>query len=211
MVTDNDLDQRRSESQHLKAERLRVAIIVDDIARDRSIDDITVVEISSAAELNKTQFYRLFDNKYEVCNWYLRRTILLGKARIGRNYTWRDGVIVTMGGCLLLPNLMASSFKVNGYYAMRKLAKRLHKADFEETIMTWKKKPVTELLRFEIDFYLHAEDHMNKEWFLSKDREPVEDFADKLVACVPRDLYTLLDKPVEPHAPQQMTLASLAR
>lgn len=203
-------DEKKVEGR-LNAEQLRVAIIVDDMVEKRSIDDLTVAEICDAANLSRTQFYRLFDSKYEIANWFLYKVVEPGKTQIGRTLTWEQGVEVTMQGCFLLKNLMRSSFLADGYQSMRETAKRTHKREFFTTIADYKKRELTDSIRFQIDFYFHAEDHMNKIWFLNEEREPAHEYAHRLAACVPGELFELLNDPVNPCASKEITLAMLAR
>ncbi len=182
---------------------------MDYLCEDTSIESITVSSICQNAKISRTVFYRLFEDKYEVANWFMSQAINPGISERGRTLTWSEGIIVTLSGCELLKNLMCGAWKSPGYHAMKETGIRKCRDNLTETVVSMKGVELTEELRLQIDFYAHSESYVVRNWIADRDHCSIEEIAHLLETCVPPTLHDLLAVPIDPQPMQKLTWATL--
>lgn len=207
-TTMNAVDSEKLARDH-RFERFAIITALDYLARDAPINQITVGAICEKAQISRTSFYRLFNDKYDAANWFMCCALEAGNMLTGRNYSWYDGNVVTLSGCLIMRDLMISAWSSPGYHAMRETGIRRRKQDISESVVNWKHVQLTDKLLFEIDSFAYLESYMVRTWIREKTLRPVEEMALYIESCVPRELYSLLNEPVDPKPGEILTTSSM--
>jgi AcrR family transcriptional regulator len=193
------------------AERLLMAAVLDGMTREKDLDNLTVIDICKAANISRTSFYRLFEDKYDAANWYMFQVLDVGNALTGRNYTWYEGNVVTFSGCLLLKNLMASAWKSQGYHAMKEVGIRKKYSDLTSTITDHLHLELTDELDFQCRTFAYLESYIVRTWIAKDEPEPVETMAAYIDHVVPPQLHELLNHPADPRPAERLTWGTLAQ
>lgn len=191
------------------ADRLQAIAVMDYLAQKTSLDDMTVSEICANAKISRTSFYRLFDDKYDAANWYMFRCLDLGNTLTGRNYTWYEGNLVTLSGCLLMKDLMGSAWKSQGYHAMKDTGIRRKYADLTDTIVNYRHIKMTDEIDFQCSSFAYLESYVVRTWIQLENPRPVEEMARYIEHLVPMSLHDLLDTPTDPKPAEKLTLGSI--
>lgn len=208
MVSATDLEKNDLARDHC-FERFGIIAALDYLARNAPIDQISVSTICEQAQISRTSFYRLFSDKYDAANWCMCCALEVGNKQTGRNYTWRDGNIVTLSGCLIMRDLMVGAWSSPGRHAMKETGIRHRRQDLIDSVVDWKYADLTDQLLFEIDSFAYLESYMVRTWIASKELRSVEEMAAYIEDCVPRHLHDLLSEPVDPKPGEALTTSSM--
>ena len=176
------------------ARRFNVVSAVDRLVTEGSYDELSVNDICRQAGISRSTFYRLFDDKYEVIKWQIGLVLLAGVGKIGREYTWYDGQRVTLSGIALFPafkRAVAKSVEVQ----RRRMAVKTYSQCLIDTLAQVKHQELTEDLRFQIEAYSKLACMTTRDEFMVGESVDIDNFARKLVSCVPTDLLELIDIP----------------
>lgn len=202
-----DVPDNATRKDHI-AERLHIAAVIDSLSREAKLDNITVSDICKCAKISRTSFYRLFQDKYDAANWYMFQVLDVGNALTGINYSWYEGNLVTLSGCLLMKYLMGSAWKSSGYHAMKETGIRKKNADLL-AILRRRQIEVTDEILFQCQVFAHSESFIVRNWIVEAEPRPVEDMAAYIAGVVPPKLFSLLDVPIEPKPAEKLTWGSL--
>lgn len=202
------MDDTGRKTMNNLSEKIHVLTVMDYLAKESTIDKMTVSSICSAAKIARSTFYRLFDDKYDAANWYMCRTLDLGNKFTGINYTWEDGNIVTLSGCLIMRNLLASAWHSPGYHAMKETGIRVRTQELLD-VLALRDIEVTDELLFQVESFAYLESKIVRTWISDSDPRPVEEIAAFIAPCVPRDLYELIKDPLDPKPGRRLALSDL--
>ena len=191
------------------AERLHIAAVIDYLARSKTYDSLTVSEICENSKISRTSFYRLFADKYDAANWYMFQVLDVGNSLTGRNYSWYEGNLITLSGCMLMKDLMGSAWKSQGYHAMKETGIRKKYQEMVTTITQYKNMELTDELRFQCDAFAYLESYVVRTWIRESEPRSVEEMAAYIDHLVPPMLHELLNKPIDPKPAEKLTLGSL--
>lgn len=158
---------------------------------DRTVEDLTVSCVCERAQVSRSQFYRLFESKYDVFNWWLRMTMRSSFAQIGTVLPWNRGLVELLRA-LDVNRRLCTAFLVDNpsdvcrdaltSYAERSLLRSLGRHVPEGDLPP--------RYRFEARMFAHVLTLAVREW-LGEDAPPYA-LADNLMAVVPPDLLELL-------------------
>lgn len=190
-------------------ERFAIIAALDILAGNLPIEKITVSAICEKAQISRTTFYRLFKDKYDAANWFAFYVLEVGNMHTGRFYNWYDGNVITLSACLIMRDLMISSWASPGYHAMIETGIRKRKQDLCETLIDWKHEKLTDRLLFEIDCFAYLESYIVRTWISEENQKSVETMASYIESCVPRELFRLLNDPIEPKPVAKLTTSSM--
>ncbi|WP_350453916.1 hypothetical protein [Slackia heliotrinireducens] len=189
-------------------ERIHVITVMDYLAKNCTIDQMTVSAICNAARISRSSFYNLFDDKYDAANWYMCRALDLGNRHTGIHYTWYEGNLVTLSGCLIMRNLLKSAWHSPGYHAMKETGIRVRIQELED-VFAQRNLEINDEMRYQIEAFAYLESKLVRTWVSSDDPMPVETIAAYIVPCVPRDLHNALKDPIDPKPCQKLALSDL--
>lgn len=175
------------------SKRLNIAIIADHMLEGRSLESLSVEELCRGAGISRSTFYRLYSDRYKVATWWQDVFFMAGIRQIGRAYTWRDGLLISISGQKLLPSLARACQGLDDYNANQRVGRRHYRECLVDTLVNHHGRELTDDLSFQIDFYTEMETHVIDGWVRDGLQTPVAVLAGRLVACVPSALREAID------------------
>lgn len=179
--------------------KMSVVNAMDGLMRETPIDRLSVSRICEQAEISRATFYRYFTDKFSVVQWLLKYVMAQGANEIGRTLSFYDGYYASE--VLILEryyDFFANAAKSNDYNSLDRFAPRLRKEVFERTITRHYRRDFTEHLRFLVYVTVEMETRMFPQWHYGDINCTIEEVCQWMAECVPRELFNLLNDPINP-------------
>ncbi|MBQ9000961.1 MAG: TetR/AcrR family transcriptional regulator [Eggerthellaceae bacterium] len=179
--------------------KMSVVDAMDELMREKPIDRLSVASICENAGISRATFYRYFTDKFSVVQWLLKYVMAQGANEIGRTLTFYDGYYTSE--VLILEryyDFFANSAKSNDYNSLDQFSPRLRKEVFERTITKHYKLEYTEHMRFMVNATVEMETSLFPMWHYGEIDCTIEEACQWMVECVPRELFNLLNEPINP-------------
>ena len=180
-------------SSHFR-NKILILKTLDELLVQKSFEKISVSEICECAHVSRSMFYVYFKNKAAVTQWYLRFAMDKGVNKVGINYSWFDGHLITTRtfadyrrACYSVLNSSHHSEDFGFFTEIRRAA--LHEA-FEK-----KGIALTPKLDFQMEAVIAGELVATNKWF---NQLSIKELTAYLVSIVPQDLYNALNNPINP-------------
>lgn len=190
-------------------ERLRIVSVMDCLCEQTPFNKLTVTDICQQAQISRTSFYRLFQDKCDAANWYVNTVSRIGHVQCGRTLSWHDASITTLSGLALMRNLLMSTKTYTGFDSSENTGTRLRIASLTETVRTWHHVEPDFELSFQIAFFARAEIPLVRDWYQNVNHVSVEEMARAVEGCVPQRLHDLLALPDDPTRTHPLTYGRL--
>lgn len=139
-----------------------------------------------------------FDDKYDVIQWHFNTVASSCLDEIGRTLTWRQGYLKHTSEVLRHGELYPTAFRVRGYQSLFSHVKRHRRETIRETITQYLHLELDSELEFQIFALSDVEVGCMGHWFKEGMPYDMHQLCQYLEDVVPRRLYDLLDKPVNP-------------
>lgn len=167
---------------------------MQELATKKSVEKITIKEITSNCGMTPTTFYNHFSDKYELLAWVYNISIEPFLGKLGTDVFWRDCVwqslfILTENRVFYKNALQNTVGQVSFRYATNDFAislilERIRRHfDFLE---------IPQDIRFYVVFYMRAISESINDWFLTGMEVPMDEFTDLLVQGMPVPLTPYL-------------------
>lgn len=178
--------------------KLEVVKALDGLMLATDIDRISVKAICDSAGISRATFYRYFDDKYAIVQWYLEFLDTKGVDRIGRTLSWYEGYFLTTA--LIHENLQffENAARSSDRNSLNRIAPHIRRDTLIKTITDCRHAELTEHLRFQVNAVAHIETVLFPAWHFGKYSCSLEDICHWMVECVPRELFELLNTPLTP-------------
>ena len=172
---------------------------MDELMRETPIDRLSVSKICERADISRATFYRYFTDKFGVVQWLYKYVMAQGANEIGRTLSFYDGYYTSEAMILeRYYDFFANAAKSTDYNSLDRYAPRLRKEVFERTITKYFKKEYTEHLRFLVSATVEIETNLLPQWHYGEIDCTIEEACQWTVECVPRELFNLLNDPINP-------------
>lgn len=199
------MDEAFDHSSANELRRLRVVSVMDYLSETTPFNKLSVTDICKAANISRTSFYRLFEDKFDAANWYVHTVSRIGHVECGRTLSWHDASIVTLSGLLMMKNLLMSTKVCDSYDSSENTGIRLRIQSLTETVERFHGIPLDGELAFQIKFFARSEVPLVQEWYAEADSLPIEEMAAHIESCVPRRLHDAIALPNDPSRGAQLT------
>ena len=73
-----------------EATRLRLARAMEELMRERALENVTVTELCARCGVTRQTFYRNFLDKYDLVNWYFGKLLERSFEHMGSGRTVRE-------------------------------------------------------------------------------------------------------------------------
>ena len=187
--------------------RFRFVMAADKACRNLPYDEVSVELICSLAGLSKSSFYRLFNSKSDVVDWWQKVSLESSFGQIGRTMNWRNGILASYDAWQMAPALNQAS-KTSG--GMSRSTSTTMKELLLETLVEVKRIQPDDQLLFQLDFLAGSTVmNANSRWSWETSGLPVETLTDLLVSCIPHDLFEALDTPENPQPAETLRLSEI--
>ncbi len=87
---EGEVRARQRQDRRLERKRLLIAEALNDLLKERPLDDITVVELCDEAGISRSTFYTYFEDIYEVGVWVWERKNREIFEGLGERYGYRE-------------------------------------------------------------------------------------------------------------------------
>ncbi|MBR1696429.1 MAG: TetR/AcrR family transcriptional regulator C-terminal domain-containing protein [Selenomonas sp.] len=164
------------------------------LAALKSVEKITIKEITQNCGMTSTTFYNHFSDKYELLAWIYNVSMEPFLGRLGTDVSWRECVwqsafILTENQPFYRNSLQNTAGQVSFRYATNDFAIDLI---LERIRRNFGLDEITAEIRFYVVFYMRAISEAINDWFLNGMKLSLDEFTDLLVQGMPVPLRPYL-------------------
>ena len=178
--------------------KLEVVHALDTLMTEESLDRISVKHICDAANISRATFYRYFEDKFDIVQWYLEFLSTKGVDRIGRSLSWYEGYFISTA--LVHDNIQffTNASKSTDRNSLVNIAPRFRRDTMARTLVDYRGVEMTEHLRYQVNAVAALETTMFPAWHTGHIDCSLEEACEWMVECIPHELFELLNTPLEP-------------
>lgn len=174
--------------------RMRLAKAIKDIMEIKSLDKITVKEIVDKANVSRQSFYRNFQDKYELVNWYFDILAMSSFKEMGKEKKLRSALISKFNYIKSERVFFTQAFKSTSYnsiiehdyeFILDFYTQKLH-----EVFMT----DIPSALLFQLEFYCRGSIHKTADWIFNGMKQSPEELANLLICSLPIELQNAFNE-----------------
>ena len=178
--------------------KMAVVDAMDELMHETPIDRLSVSKICDKAGISRATFYRYFTDKFSVVQWLLKYVMAQGANEIGRTLSFYDGYYTSEVLILERYDFFTNAAKSNDYNSIDRFSPRLRKEVFERTITKHFKREYDEHMRFLVYVTVEMETNLFPQWHYGDIDCTIEELCQWMTECVPRELFNLLNNPINP-------------
>ena len=171
--------------------RYKLANAMKECMRTAPVEKITVKEIVETCGLTRQTFYRNFQDKYDLINWYFDRILLESFQHMGEGKTAYEGLVYMFHYIEVEKLFFKAAFRTDDQNCLRDHDFQLILRFYENQIQEKTKQPIPENLHFQLEMYCQGSVYMTTQWVLGDMKKRPEEMARNLVAAMPAELETL--------------------
>ena len=181
------------ETKHDKM-KYRLADAMKNCMKKMPVEKITVKEIVTECRTTRQTFYRNFQDKYDLINWYFDRILLESFQHMGEGKTAYEGLVNKFHYIEEEKLFFKAAFRNDDQNCLRDHDFQLILRFYENQIQEKTKQPIPENLHFQLEMYCQGSVYMTTQWVLGDMKKRPEEMARNLVAAMPAELETLFKK-----------------
>lgn len=166
---------------------------IKELMEKQSLDKITVTDIVKRSGMTRQTFYRNFQDKYDLVNWYFEKLADKSFRQIGNSSTLREGLIKKFSFLLNDRVFFMQAFQSKDYNNVENYDYQCI-LEFYSSIIEKKIGLIPHDIMFLLKMYCHGSITMTVEWAIGGMKETPEEMADLLIAALPVKLEELLSK-----------------
>ncbi|QEN09926.1 TetR family transcriptional regulator [Oceanispirochaeta crateris] len=158
----------------------------------KSLEKLTVKEIVSLAGVTRQTFYRNFNDKYDLVNWYFDVLAKECFEQMGISLSMREGLIHKYDFIRKEAVFFSQAFKSSDYNSIKEHDYQFILSFYTNLIEKKTKRPLDEDIQFLLEMYCHGSIAMTVEWAINGMQKTSEMMADSLIEALPIKLSELL-------------------
>lgn len=186
-----------------------IAVAANNLARENEFDAITVDMICERAQVSRSSFYRLFQDKYDILKWCEMISFSRGISHMGLSLTCLEGVTVVLE-CFHLFNSLFLSTRHSSERIAREDAGKVEAARLlRTTIEEHRGIAIDEELDFQISWFVRGLLEQCVIWSKGQCPGTSDRIAAHITSCCPPRLRAILDKPPTPENPENFSLQNI--
>lgn len=166
---------------------------IKELMEKQSLDKITVTDIVKRSGMTRQTFYRNFQDKYDLVNWYFEKLADKSFRQIGNSSTLREGLIKKFSFLLNDRVFFMQAFQSKDYNNVENYDYQCI-LEFYSSIIEKKIDHIPHDIMFLLKMYCHGSITMTVEWAVGGMKETPEEMADLLIAALPVKLEELLSQ-----------------
>ena len=165
-----------------------------DAMKSASVEKITVTEIVETCGVTRQTFYRNFQDKYDLINWYFDKLLLESFAQMGDGLTVYEGLTRKFEFIQKERVFFAGAFRSDDHNSLREHDYELILDFYTQLIGRKTGRQPEENILFPLRLYCRGSIDMTVEWiFAPKERTP-EQMAALLVSALPMPVTELFQQ-----------------
>lgn len=187
---ENGTGKDRMEKQ--EKTRYKLAAAMKECMKTTPVDKITVKHIVEGAGVARQTFYRNFQDKYDLINWYFDKLVLASFAQIGVSHTIGESLTQKLRFIQEEKAFFTGAFRSDAQNSVKEHDFALILQFYQDLIARRTSRPLTEELQFLLEMYCQGSVYMTVKWILEGMKEPPEEVAQLLVEAIPPKLETVM-------------------
>lgn len=164
---------------------------IKDLMEHQQLDKITVTDIVKHSGMTRQTFYRYFQDKYDLVNWYFEKLADKSFRQIGNSSTLKEGLVKKFTFLLNDKVFFMQAFQSKDYNNVENYDYQCI-LDFYSQIIKKKIGDIPQEIMFLLKMYCHGSITMTVEWAVRGMQEEPEVIADLLIEALPPKLEKLL-------------------
>ena len=174
--------------------KYRLAQAVKECMKTTPVDKITVKEIVEACQATRQAFYRNFQDKYDLINWYFDKLLQESFAHMGEGKTVYEGLVKKFEYIRQERVFFAGAFRSDDYNSLKGHDFQLILEFYTERIREKTGNDPEEKIRFLLEMYCQGSIYMTVKWVLGGMKETPEEMARLLVDAMPEAIFGLFQQ-----------------
>lgn len=158
-------------------------------------EQIAVKQICERAQISRQTFYAYFRDKYDAALWAVEPTIQGIFSRLGRDIGWRQAYLQLFETFEKNPWGLMKMIQSNDRNSIQNSTIRSSREDFTNAYIARYGKEPDELIAYQIERFSITASVATDDWLLSGCAIPAEQFVDRYISLIPRELFVALDVP----------------
>lgn len=159
-----------------------------------SVEKITVKEIVEECGTTRQTFYRNFQDKYDLINWYFDKILLESFEHMGEGRTVYEGLVNKFHYIEKEKLFFRAAFNNDAQNSLREHDFHLIMQFYTDRIEGKTGRKMTDHLRFLLEMYCQGSIYMTVQWVLGKISSTPERMAQSLVDAMPAELGEVFRK-----------------
>jgi AcrR family transcriptional regulator len=172
--------------------KYKLAASIKKLMEQKSLEKLTVKEIVSLAGVTRQTFYRNFNDKYDLVNWYFDVLAKECFEQMGISLSMREGLIHKYDFIRKEAVFFSQAFKSSDYNSIKEHDYQFILSFYTNLIEKKTKRPLDEDIQFLLEMYCHGSIAMTVEWAVNGMQKTSEMMADSLIESLPIKLSELL-------------------
>lgn len=173
--------------KYLLADALKVCM------KTAPLEKITVKEIVDQCGTTRQTFYRHFQDKYDLVNWYFDKMLLESFEHMGEGRTVYEGLVNKFNFLRQEKLFFKAAFKNDEQNNLRDHDFQLILDFYTKRIEGKTGRKMPEHLQFQLEMYCQGSIYMTVKWLLGNARRLPEELAKELVDAMPAELRKLFE------------------
>ena len=157
----------------------------------QSLDKITVTDIVKKSGKTRQTFYRYFQDKYDLVNWYFEKLADKSFRQIGNSSTLKEGLVKKFTFLLNDKVFFMQAFQSKDYNNVENYDYQCI-LEFYSSIIQKKIGTIDDDIMFLLEMYCHGSITMTVQWAINGMQQSPEVIADLLIDALPPRLEELL-------------------
>ena len=170
----------------------RLAKGIKTLMMGKSLDKITVKEIVDQSELTRQTFYRYFQDKYDLVNWYFDKLAQQSFKLMGVSLTLEEGLIQKFAFVKDEKDFFSAAFKSRDCNSLFDYDLKLITDFYTIRIVEKTGKPLDPDSKFLLDMYCQGSMDMTFKWVIEGMKMEPKEIADLLIDAIPEKLKDYL-------------------
>ena len=168
--------------------RYKLANAMKECMRTAPVEKITVKEIVETCGLTRQTFYRNFQDKYDLINWYFDKILLESFEHMGEGRTVYESLVNKFEYIQMEQLFFRAAFKNDQQNCLRDHDFELIREFYKNQIEEKSGKTMSEHLQFQLEMYCQGSIYMTVQWVLGEMKESPENLAHALAQSMPEEL-----------------------
>lgn len=168
--------------------KYRLANAMKECMRRSPVEKITVREIAEECGTTRQTFYRNFQDKYDLINWYFDKILQESFEHMGEGRTVYEGLVNKFHYIEDEKLFFRAAFKNDAQNSLREHDFHLILKFYTERIEGKTGRKMSDHLRFLLEMYCQGSIYMTVQWVLGKTKGTPEQMAGALVDAMPSEL-----------------------
>ncbi len=174
--------------------RYRLANGMKECMRRAPVEKITVKEIAETSRVTRQTFYRNFQDKYDLINWYFDKILLESFEHMGEGKTVYDGLVNKFEYIQMEHLFFQAAFKNDEQNCLRQHDFELIQQFYTRQLENRLGRKLSREIQFQLEIYCQGSVYMTTQWVLGYRKCTAEELARALTDAMPERLGKVFEE-----------------